>query len=242
MPRPARQTIIVASESISCRGLSVSGQETCWTLIDAAAAGSESQRAEFVRLYQPVAASYFQSRWASSPLRSDVDDAVQDLFIECFRQEGVLERVACERPEGFRKFFHGVLRNIALRRETRRQPEAMLLADQPDEQTRCSQAFDRAWARLILAEATRLHAEAAAREGPRELRRVELLRLRFQEGLPIREIAALWNEDPANVHHEYATARKEFSAALRQALAFQNPNATPEQLNATFREFLQLLS
>ena len=54
----------------------MSGQETCWTLIDAAAAGSESQRAEFVRLYQPVAASYFQSRWGSSPLRSDIDDAV----------------------------------------------------------------------------------------------------------------------------------------------------------------------
>jgi len=216
-------------------------QQTCWTLIDAAAAGSESQRAEFVRLYQPVAASYFQSRWGSSPLRSDIDDAVQDLFIECFRQDGVLERVSGARPEGFRKFFHGVLRNIALRRETRRQPEATLLADQPDEQTRCSQAFDRAWARLILAEATRLHAEAAAREGSRELRRVELLRLRFQEGKPIREIALLWNEDPADLHHEYATARREFSNALRQALAFQNPNATPDQLNTTFREFLQLL-
>ncbi|MCE2791420.1 MAG: RNA polymerase sigma factor [Planctomycetota bacterium] len=217
-------------------------QQTCWTLIDAAAAGNESQRGEFVRLYQPVATSYFQSRWAASPLRSDIDDAVQDSFVECFRQDGVLERVAGERPEGFRKFFHGVLRNIALRRETKRLPEAGLIADQPDEQTRCSQAFDRAWARLILAEATRLHAEAAAREGPREVRRVELLRLRFQDSLPIRDIAMLWNEDPASVHHEYATARKEFSTALRQALAFQNPNATPEQLNTTFREFLQLLS
>lgn len=218
------------------------GEETCWTLIDAAAAGSESQRNEFVRLYHPVAYCYFQSRWVSSPLRSDIDDAVQDLFIECFRSEGVLERVARERPEGFRRFLHGVLRNVALRRETRRQPEAALLADQPDEQTRCSQAFDRAWARLILAEATRLNAEAAAREGAREMRRVDLLRLRFQEGLPIREIATLWNEDPASVHHEYAIARKEFGMALRQALAFQNPTATPDQLNTTFREFLQLLS
>lgn len=217
------------------------GQETSWTLIDAAAIGDEARRAEFVRLYHPVAASYFQSRWAASPLRSDIDDAVQDSFVECFRQEGVLERVSGERPEGFRKFFHGVLRNVALRRETRRQVEAAPLVDQPDEQTRCSQAFDRAWARLILAEATRLHAAAAACEGPREMRRVELLRLRFQEGLPIREIAALWKEDPASVHHEYATARKEFSAALKQALAFQNPAATPDQLNTTFLEFLQLL-
>lgn len=218
------------------------GQETSWTLIDAAAMGNEAQRAEFVRLYQPVAASYFQSRWGASPLRSDIDDAIQDSFLECFRQEGVLDRVARERPEGFRKFFHGVLRNVALRRETRKQAELVPLLDQPDPQTGCSQAFDRAWARLILAEATRLHAEAAAREGPREMRRVELLRLRFQEGLPIREIAALWQQDPASIHHEYATARKEFSAALKQALAFQNPAATPDQLNTTFLEFLQLLN
>lgn len=217
------------------------GEETCWTLIDAAAAGSESQRNEFVRLYHPVAYCYFQSRWASSPLRSDIDDAVQDLFIECFRSEGVLERVARERPEGFRRFLHGVLRNVALRRETRRQPEAALLADQPDEQTRCSQAFDRAWAHLVLAEATRLQSATATREGERALRRVELLRLRFQEGMPIRDIAQLWQEDPVHLHREYAIARNEFSAALREALAFQNPGASSEQLYATFREFLQLL-
>jgi RNA polymerase sigma factor (sigma-70 family) len=219
----------------------MSGQETCWTLIDAAAAGSESQRAEFVRLYQPVAASYFQSRWGASPLRSDIDDAVQDLFIECFRSEGVLDRVARDRPEGFRRFFHGVLRNVALRRETKRQPEAAQLAEHPDEQTRCSQAFDRAWAHLVLAEATRLQAAAAALDGERAQRRVELLRLRFQEGMPIRDIAQLWQEDPVHLHREYATARNEFSAALREALAFQNPGASPEQLNTTFREFLQLL-
>jgi hypothetical protein len=219
----------------------VGSDETCWTLIDSAAAGGESQRAEFVRLYQPVAASYFQSRWAASPLRSDIDDAVQDLFIECFRSEGVLDRVARERPEGFRRFFHGVLRNIALRRETKRQPEAALLADQADEQTRCSQAFDRAWAHLVLAEATRLQTAAATREGERALRRVELLRLRFQEGMPIRDIAQFWQADPVHLHREYAIARDEFSAALREALAFQNPGASPEQLNTTFREFLQLL-
>jgi RNA polymerase sigma-70 factor (ECF subfamily) len=41
-----------------------------------------------------------------------------------------------------------------------------------------------------------------------------LLRLRFQEGLPIREVARLWQEDPATLHREYARARQEFKAAL----------------------------
>jgi len=49
-------------------------------------------------------------------------------------------------------------------------------------------------------------------------RRVELLRLRFREGLPIREIARLWGADPAHLHREYAKARREFSTALRDVV------------------------
>ena len=50
-----------------------------------------------------------------------------------------------------------------------------------------------------------------------------LLRLRFHEELPIREIAARWQEDPARLHHEYATARDEFRTALRAVVAFHQP-------------------
>jgi hypothetical protein len=55
----------------------------------------------------------------------------------------------------------------------------------------------------------RVQAEATARSGDRAVRCVELLRLRFQEGLPIRDIATRWNEDAAKLHHEFATARDE---------------------------------
>ena len=37
---------------------------------------------------------------------------------------------------------------------------------------------------------------------------------RVREGLPIREIARLWDEDATKLHHEYAKARKEFQAAV----------------------------
>jgi RNA polymerase sigma-70 factor (ECF subfamily) len=50
-----------------------------------------------------------------------------------------------------------------------------------------------------------------------------LLRLRFQEGLPIREIARQWQVEPAVLHHEYAKARQEFKAALLQVLRFHQP-------------------
>jgi RNA polymerase sigma-70 factor (ECF subfamily) len=55
------------------------------------------------------------------------------------------------------------------------------------------------------------------------MRRVQILRLRFEEGRPIREIAARWDEDPARVHHEYARAREEFRAALAEVVGEHHP-------------------
>jgi DNA-directed RNA polymerase specialized sigma24 family protein len=219
----------------------VEDDKTCWTLIHSAAKGHDSSREEFARLYQPVARSYFESRWGFSTQNLDVDDAVQDVFVECFKSNGVLNRVSHDQPEGFRRFFHGVLRNVALRRETQRPAAEPLLTDVSSEDASASRAFDRAWAQLILKEAVRLQEEMAAKSGERAVKRLKLLRLRFEEGLPIRDIAVLWNEDAAKLHHEYATAREEFSVALRQALAFQNPDANAQQIDVTFREFLQLL-
>jgi hypothetical protein len=55
--------------------------------------------------------------------------------------------------------------------------------------------------------------------------RVELLRLRFQDSLPIREIAQRWSMDAAALHYEYARARQEFKAALMEVAAFHHPGA-----------------
>jgi len=55
--------------------------------------------------------------------------------------------------------------------------------------------------------------------GPEAQRRAEILKLRFGEDMPIRDIARLWDADPTRIHHEYATAREEFRAALRDVVA-----------------------
>ena len=214
---------------------------TCWTLIHAAAAGDGPSRERFARLYQPIVRNYLASRWQRSPLLSKLDDAVQDVFVECFKTDGVLDMVIDAQPEGFRAFFHGVLRNIARRHEEKHKPAVPLADDQPADETSLSRAFDKAWARALLKEAARVQAETAARAGDRAVRRVELLRLRFQDGLPIRDIAAKWNEDPAKLHHEFATARTEFRAALRQVMAFHMPTATEPQLESAGRNVLDLL-
>lgn len=214
---------------------------TCWTLIHAAAGGDGPARERFARLYEPIARVYFGTRWQRSPLLPVLDDAVQDAFVECFKADGVLDRVVESQPEGFRAFFHGVLRNVARRYEEKHRPAMPLPDDQPADDTSLSRAFDKAWARSLLKEAGRVQAELAAESGERAVRRVELLRLRFQEGLPIRDIAAKWNEDAAKLHHEFATARDEFRIALRKVVAFQMPSATEPQLESACRDVLKLL-
>ena len=216
--------------------------DTCWALIHAAAGGDRAARADFARLYEPVARAYFATRWARSPGLGGLDDAVQDAFVECFKADGVLARVVESQPDGFRAFFHGVLRNIARRHESARNAASPLRDDPAADDTSLSRAFDRAWARALFQEAARTQAEAAATAGGRAVKRVELLRLRFQEGMPIRDIAAKWDDDPAELHREFATARAEFRAALRRVMAFHLPTATAAQLETAGRELLALLT
>jgi RNA polymerase sigma-70 factor (ECF subfamily) len=211
---------------------------TCWTLIRAAAGGDPAARERFARVYLPVVRAYIAARWRAA--RHDVEDAAQDVFVECFRAGGLLEKVDAERAGGFRAFLLGAVRNVARRHEVRRIPA--VAENQPEraaDDTGPARAFDRAWARALLREAAR--AQEAAASGPGAVRRVELLRLRFHDGLPIRKIARLWGADPARLHHEYATARAEFRAALRSVVAFHHPGAGPARVDQACGELLSLL-
>jgi RNA polymerase sigma factor (sigma-70 family) len=201
---------------------------TCWTAIEAAAAGSPADREEFARRYGVVVRAYLAARWQASPCLQDLDDAVQEIFVECLKRDGVLDRA--ERGRGFRPFLYGVARNVARRienergrRKERQRADDVNLERLPAPEESLSRAFDRAWAKALLREAARRMEERAAGAGAAAVRRVELLRLRFHEGLPIRDIAARWQTDAALLHHEYARARPEFRAALLDVVAFHHP-------------------
>jgi RNA polymerase sigma factor (sigma-70 family) len=214
--------------------VSASPDLTCWTLIRTAAGGDRAARERFARVYRPVVAAYLAARWRGGGRTPE--DAVQDVFVECFRGGGLLAKADPDRG-GFRPFLLAAARNVARRHErrpVRGRPEE-LTADPPADDTGPAEAFDRAWARALLREAARVQQEEAERAGPAAVRRVHLLRLRFYEGMPIRDIAARWGEDAAKVHHEYATARQEFHAALQSVVAFHQPNASAEEVARTCR-------
>lgn len=212
---------------------------TCWSMIRDAAGGDPAARERFARVYLPVVKAYLAARWRGTT--HVADDAAQDVFVECFRVGGLLEKADPHRDGGFRAFLLGAARNVARRHETRERPLNQLPADVQADDTGPAEAFDRAWARALLREAARAQAEAARKAGLAAERRVSLLRLRFHDGLPIREIANLWGVDPAKLHHEYATARDEYRAALLSVIAFHHPDALSADLERLVKELLALL-
>lgn len=218
---------------------------TCWTTLRAAAGGRLDARAAFAERYAPMIRAYLAARWRSSPLLDDLDDAIQDVFVECLRQGGGLESARADRPGGFRAFLFGIVRHVAQRLERRRarsRERSGAETDEPEaDETSLARAFDRAWARAILREAAELQERRASGRDESARRRVDLLRLRFRDGLPIRAIARAWDLEPAALHHEYARARAEFRAALIDVLAFHHP-AAPEEIERECRELLALLS
>jgi len=220
---------------------------TRWTLIRGAARGEEAARAEFARIYEPIVHAYLGARWRTSCLRREIDDVAQEVFVDCFKREGVLERADESRPGGFRAYFFGVIRNRALglertlaRRKDAPSEDPFDLDDLPTDEDGLSTVFDRAWASALLKEAAEYQAELARENGEDAERRVELLRLRFTDGLPIREIARLWKADPARLHHEYAKAREEFLGALLEVVHAHHPG-TPDEVEREADRLLDIL-
>jgi RNA polymerase sigma-70 factor (ECF subfamily) len=210
-----------------------STEHTCWTMIHQAASGDAGQRDAFARRYSDVIRSYLAARWRHSVLYPQVDDAVQEVFVECYREDGALGRVSPDRPGGFRAYLYGVVRNVARRIESTRsrrrevQPDSML-EEQADSDGHLSQVFDRSWAQATMRDAAVRMAELAAEAGDDAQRRVELLRLRFQESLPIRDIAKRWKVDAEQLHRQYARARADFKVALMEVLGFYESGSKPD--------------
>jgi RNA polymerase sigma-70 factor (ECF subfamily) len=218
---------------------------TCWTLIQAAAAGSLEDRAQFVDRYAPLVRAYLAARWRQSPCAGELEDAMQEVFVDCFKPEGVLARADSARAGGFRAYLYGVVRLVALRvesrhaRERQRQPPGDVdLEEVATSEESLAEVFDRAWALALVREAAQCQETQARQQGADALRRVELLRLRFQDGLPIREIAERWAVDAAWVHHEYARAREEFKTALLSVVAFHHPG-TPAAIEQECAELIR---
>lgn len=194
-----------------------------WILIHESARGDAQAKEALAARYAAPLHAYFAARWKGHPLTVDVDDAAQEVFVRCFGAADELARNASGIAAGFRAFLFGIARNVAREFETRRErgtssTRESALDGLPGREKRASAIFDQAWATEIMRQAKARMIEQAESAGGGALERVELLALRFEEGLPIRDIAARRGQDPALVHRAYARARDEFRQALREVV------------------------
>ena len=212
-------------------------------MIHEAAQGNGPARSRFAQTYLPLVRSFFAGRWRGDRRAADIDDAIQETFVECFREHGPLAR-AEDTVRDFRAYLFGVVRNIAHKFESRHgrlpvahgaRPETVEADDQ-----HLSKAFDCAWAQTMMRLAGELMDARAEASGAAARLRIELLRLRFEKGLPIREIAAQWEMDPEAVHRSYARAREEFHSCLR-AIVRDHVVRTEDDLDAECRRILAML-
>ena len=200
--------------------------------MERAAEGDREACSRFAVIYLGVVRSYLAKRWRGTPAISHLEDAVQEVFLDLFRPGGALARFDPTRAPNFRPFLFGVAHKVALRQEERqardrgRGASLSEIAELHSADASASQLFDREWARCLLKRARERQAELAKDEAA--VRRLELLRLRFAEDLPIREIAARWQQDAAHLHHEYAKAREEFKQALRAEVGYHHTGTAAE--------------
>jgi DNA-directed RNA polymerase specialized sigma24 family protein len=217
-----------------------------WSTIARAASGEVEARSAFGHTYLPVVRCFLEARWRATPLAPELDDAVQEVFVECLRRDGVLSRAAQERGD-LRGLLFGVSRNVAARFEERAakrlrrdQAAGSAIDGIPARDPSLSIVFDREWARTLMRLAGERMQAAAAHGSAGARLRVELLELRFAQGRPIRAIAREWDVDADSVHRAYARAREEFRLCLRRVLA-EHTVRTEVDLDAEVGRLFELL-
>ncbi len=215
--------------------------QTCWTLIHSAADGSHESLELFIRRYESIVRQTLAARWNRSWRLAHIDDAVQEVFLECIRPSGVLSKADSQYAGGFRALLYGVTRNIIRRFESQPFGNNVSSDERLADETTVSQVFDRQWAQSIMIEASQVQMLRAKQRGEPAIKRVHLLQSRFQQGKSIRDIAETWQVEADWLHRQYAKARQEFLEALLDVVATYQPRATPAENMQTCRELLATL-
>ena len=215
-------------------------------MLRAASAGDANAKSIFAHSYTAPIRAYLGHRWRDSNHAAAIDDAVQDVFVECIKPDGALQGADPTNGE-FRALLYAVVRNVARRHEERANRPGQAaggsihLDDLPDQAEALSRFFDRSWAEAIVRDAILRHARAARRSDQDTRLRYRILRLRHQDGLAVREIAArLELASIEAVHNAYRRARREFREHLRNAVA-HHTGVGPDALDAECQRVTTLL-
>ncbi|MCR9244706.1 MAG: hypothetical protein NXI31_06725 [bacterium] len=186
--------------------------------IDTLTPGDRQAVCAFCEHYLPIVKRHLRALWRDSTMDANVDDATQDVFVECLRSNGALSRLDVGRGHGLAAYVRGITRNIAARLGRRRARECRrcylsndLVSHTPDRTPDGLELLDRTCSATAVREAVaRLDREPAVPGHSLG----ELVRLHFGGNQPVREIAKGWEVRPARVHE----ARRRACQHLRKLL------------------------
>jgi RNA polymerase sigma-70 factor (ECF subfamily) len=180
----------------------------------------------FAQTYGPAIRAFLGSRWCGRRPPVEVEDAVQEVYLECLREDGVLERAGATPPKQFRTFLLGVVRNVARRLEAH---HGLRVADPlptdyqrhggVDDASDPTRVFDRTWARNIVRQAQQNLLARLQRGSEAAQARAHLLYQRYMMDLTVAEIAARTGESTRRIHHRLEETRAEFAKELGQLVA-----------------------
>lgn len=192
----------------------------CWQEALAAARGDAAARAAFWAHHARQIHAWLWLRWRHGTLRSSLDDAAQEVYLECFRPGGAMAHLDPTRAHhGLAPFLRAIVRNVAQRfeRARRREREHREAYATGRATTDAGVANDTAHGAVdheqLAAALARLERDDPEHDGPHSLR--TFVRLHFEQGLPVRAIAHAWHELPAHVHDLRRRACRHLRACLR---------------------------
>jgi len=220
---------------------------TAWTMIVAAGAGEESARERFARTYGAVIRMYLAARWQLPTTHEAVDDGTQEVFVQCFKPAGALQGVDPAGPARFRSYLYAVVRHVADRiertnavRRTPQEPSGAGLDDLARNEATLSRVFDRAWVGMVtrgawLLMVQHLDGTATGRD------RVQILDLRFKDGLTPAEIAQRLGLETDYVYQQLRNSKRDFRTALLEVVGSYHPGASKDEVEARCLDLVGLL-
>ena len=216
-------------------------------MIVAAGDGEHAARERFARTYGSVIRAYLAARWRLPPAHEAVDDGTQEVFVQCFKPNGALQGVDPAGPARFRSYLYSVVGHVADRiertngvRRTAQEPSDAGLDEYAHTEATLSRVFDRAWVEMVTRNAWLRMAERVDR-GDEGRDRIQILDLRFKDGLSSGEIADRLGLEAGYVYQQLRNAKRDFRAALLEVIGSYHPNASKDELEARCVELIALL-
>ena len=213
-------------------------QSTSWDLIALAGSGDADAKDLFANTYEPIVRKYLAMRLRLPIDHYQVLDNTQEVLLQCFKSNGVLDNALTRCRGNFRPYLQGIATRVAanaIRRRVSRPERTNQSASHRDieqqVEPRQSTVFDNIWVDMVLQEATVI-LKQQFRSKPSRLQGLKALRLRYQRRLGCPEIAQRLGISNEQVYETLRVAKKDFRLALMAAMSNHYPNMTESELKS----------